>query len=266
MKRFRTQLVFTIIYILLAASAQAAYISMESRFSIKTGQGGILLQLSTRNKGDEPAYAVQFDASFGKARVVSRTVPQLGVNQETKAAFKIKNAVALPGRYPVIVKTLYQDANSYRFSSLAVGFYDFESPAISNIAIEPAKIDLPLQGTRKLEFTLVNSGSHPQKLLLELHVPNELTVEEGPKTATVAPGQELTLAFGVKNLSALENSNYAVFLVARHQEQNRHYSTSGPAVIRITPISNGLSPTLWLVIAIVTSLILAVAFFLLRKK
>ena len=265
MKRFRTQLVFTIVFILFAPGAHAAYISMDSRFSIKAGPDGILLKLSTRNKGDEPAYAVQFDASLGKARFVSRTVPQLGVNQETRAEFKIKNAFALPGHYAVIIKTLYQDANSYRFSSLAVGFYDFESPVISNIAIKSAKFDLALQGSRKLNFTLLNNGSRPQNLTLELHVPNELTVEEGPKTATIAPGQELTLAFGVKNFSALEKSNYAVFLVARYQDQDRHYSTSGAAVIHIKPISTGLSPSLWLVIAIVTILILAFAFLLHRK-
>lgn len=266
MKRFHTQLVFTIVFMLSAAGAHAAYISMDSHFSIHTGEDGIILELSTRNKGDEPAYAVQFDASLGKARVVSQTVPQLGVNQESRAEFKIKNTFALPGHYPVIIKTLYQDANSYRFSSLAVGFFDFQSPVISDIAIKSAKSDLPLQGSRKLNFTLLNNGSRAQNLTLELHVPNELAVEQGPKTATIGPREELTIAFRVKNFSALAKSNYAVFLVARYQDQDRHYSTSGAASIHIKPASTGLSPSRWLVITIVTTLILAVAFLLLRRK
>ncbi|MDM8551594.1 hypothetical protein QUF72_16020 [Desulfobacterales bacterium HSG2] len=251
---------------LFSTSADASYITMETNFGIRESDNAILLKISAQNKGDEPAYAVQFEASLGKAGVTGQTISRLNVNQNTDEDFEIRDAFTLPGHYPVIIKTHYQDANSYPFSSLTLGFYDYKTPVISDISVKSEEIDIPANGSGELNFTLRNNSDKQQELSLELHVPDELATNEGTKTITIGSKEKKTLAFAVENFSALENSSYAVFLIGQYDDKGKHYSISSPAIVRIKPMSAGLSPFLWLVITIITAFILIVVVLLLRRN
>ncbi len=262
----RRTIFFMFIFLAIVTNAQASYISMEPSFTVTDSEKGVFLKLRTQNKGDEPAYAVQFEAYVGKAKVTGQTVPRLNVNEETSSDFHITDAFTLPGHYPVIIRTHYQDANSYPFSSLTVGFYDYQSPAISDIFIKAEGTDIPGNSRRRLDFTLRNSGDTRQDLDLELNVPKELAVNDEAKKIDIGPKAEKTVTFTVENFSGLENSSYAVFLVAQYKDSEKHHSTAGSAIVRISPLSSGLSPSLWLVITIITAVILIIAAMLLQRK
>ncbi|WP_207682105.1 hypothetical protein [Desulfonema magnum] len=257
---------FMLISLAIVTNTRASYISMETSFSVTDSDKGVFLKLRTQNKGDEPAYAVQFEASVGKAQVTGQTIPQLSVNEETSSDFHITDAFTLPGHYPVIIRTHYQDANSYPFSSITVGFYDYQTPAISDIFIKAKGIDIPGNSRRRLDFTLRNSGNTRQTLELELNVPKELAVNDEIKKIDIGPKTEKTVTFTVENFSGLENSSYAVFLVARYKDNEKYHSTAGSAIVRIKALSSGLSLSLWLIITIITAVILIAATLLLRRK
>ena len=72
-------------------------------------------------------------------------MPQLGVNETTSSDLSIQDAFDLPGHYPVLIKTHYQDANTYPFTALSVGFYDFQRPAVSKILIRAEDASIPVQ-------------------------------------------------------------------------------------------------------------------------
>lgn len=250
----------------LASDIHASFITMETGFGFKETDGSLMLRLSTRNRGDEPAYAVQFEASIGKAGVTGKTVPRLNVDQQASEEFEIKDAFGLPGHYPLVIKTHYQDANSYRFSSLGLGFYDYQSPVISDISVKGEPIDISSDDSGKLRFTLRNSGDEARMLSLDLHVPNELSVAEGTRTLRIGPKSEETMAFTVKNFSALENSSYAVFLLAQYTQDEKHHSTSSSTIVHIKPMSEEPTPSVWLVITLSALAVLGLAVLLVRRK
>ncbi|MGB5607359.1 MAG: hypothetical protein WBN51_12645, partial [Gammaproteobacteria bacterium] len=109
--------------LLASTSVVASYISMATDFSVAEGPNGLVLVVSTTNQGDEPAYGIQFEGQIGNQTLTSSSVPQLGVNETTSSDLSIHDAFHLPGHYPVLIKTHYQDANTYPFTALAVGFH-----------------------------------------------------------------------------------------------------------------------------------------------
>ncbi|OQY59239.1 MAG: hypothetical protein B6245_07750 [Desulfobacteraceae bacterium 4572_88] len=264
--RISIAFIIVLIAVFFAPTAHATYISMETGFEFRDDGHGLILRLTTRNKGDEPAYAVQFEASLGKVSITGKTIPRLSVNEKAGEEFEIKDAFMIPGHYPLIIKTHYQDANSYRFSSLTLGYYDHKTPVISNISVRGEELDVSANGGGKLKFILRNSGDQAHMLTLDLHVPNELASIEGTRTLRIGPKSEETIAFTVKNFSALENSSYAVFLLAQYQHDEKHNSTSGSTIVHISPMSSGLTPSLWLLITSGAVIVLGLAIFLIRRR
>ncbi len=41
--------------------------------------------------------------------------------------YSLADVFESPGRYPIVIRTYYKDANAYPFTALTVGFYDYKS-------------------------------------------------------------------------------------------------------------------------------------------
>lgn len=253
--------------LLFCADVMASYITMATDFSIAKEEDGLMLTVTTQNLGDEPAYAIQFEVQTGQQEFVSTSVSKLGVNQKASSDFPIENAFRLPGHYPVLIKTHYQDANSYPFTALAVGFYDFEYPVVSKVLVRAKNISIPANGKGKLNFTVRNNDSVARELTITLHLPDELAVLQEKDQITVAPKGSETVRYTVENFSALENSAYSVTLVAEYEDDKHHYSAAGSGLIRIVGSSFMGGYSLWTVLAAVgVLLVLLIVIILVRRK
>jgi hypothetical protein len=220
--------------LLAASSVAASYITMATDFSVTEGVDGLTLNVTTKNQGDEPAYGIQFEVQIGNLKLTSATVPQLGVNETTSSDLSIQEAFDLPGHYPVLIKTHYQDANTYPFTALSVGFYDFQRPAVSKILIRAEDASIPVNGKGTMQYTVRNNDAVERDLHLALHLPDELAALKDSDSLTIGPRKSKSLQYTVENFSALEDSGYAVALVAEYDDGNTHYSTAGTGTIRIT--------------------------------
>lgn len=221
------------IALLFCADVMASYITMATDFRVARKEDGPVLTVTTQNLGDEPAYGIQFEIQIGQQKFVSSSVAQLGVNQSTYSDFPIDKAFNLPGHYPVLIKTHYRDANSYPFTALAVGFYDYQSPVVSKVLVRAEDVEIPANGRGKVSFTVRNNDSVARKLDITLHLPDELAALQDKDQRSIAPNSSELVRYTVENFSALENSTYAVALVSEYEDGKHHYSSAGSGIIRI---------------------------------
>ena len=212
----------------------ASYISMATELSIKVSPTGLVLVVTSANRGDEPAYGVQFEVQAGDKQFTSEEVSRLTVDEKIVERFPVGDAFRLPGRYPIVIKTHYKDGNAYPFSALTVAFYDHHVPVVSKILIQPQDADIPSNGSGTVSVLVRNADSVPRDLEIVLHLPDELVAVAERQSLQLAPGSEETLYYDVANFSALDNSSYSVALIAQYEDGVRHYSASGAALARIT--------------------------------
>lgn len=237
--------------LLLAASSAstASYITMVTDFSVTQKKEGTVLTVRSQNRGDEPAYGIQVEVQVANKEIVGPLVPQLGVNASTSTEFSLNVPFRLPGHYPILVKTRYRDANNYPFTAPAVGFLDFQSPVVSKILIRAVDANIPATGKGTMAFTVRNNDSVRRELDLTLLLPDELIVANNKQRLAVAASEAKSVQFVVENFSALQNSGYAVTLVAEHEDGKNHYSTAGSGKIRITAPEVFSGYLLWVVLA-----------------
>ena len=236
--------------LLLPSRGVASYITMATNFSIEKDDRGLTLVVTSKNNGDESAYDIQYEIRAGSQTFLGSSVAQLGVNKAIRQDFAIDNAFERSGHYPVIIKTHYRDANAYPFSALTAGFYDYKKPTLSGVLIRADNLKIPSNGKGVIEFTVRNSDSIAHELDLVLHLPNELTVLAENQQRSIGPGDTEILRYTVENFSALDNSSYAVVLIAEYEEEGKHYSTAGSIVVQVTVPTAVSREMLWILLAV----------------
>lgn len=257
---------FAAVILLASTNVLASFISMATDFSVTEGPDGLTLNVITKNQGDESAYGIQFEVQIGNQNFISTSVAKLDVNETTSSDHSINEAFQLPGHYPVLIKTHYQDANTYPFTSPAVGFYDYQYPVVSKVLIRAEDASIPSNGKGTMKYTVRNNDSVERDLTLTLHLPDELAALRDTDSLTIGPKQSKSLQYTIENFSALENSGYAIALVAEYDDGKSHYSTAGSGTIRITE-PNPMKGYLPWVVAAATAVFLAFLIIVrLRRK
>lgn len=231
-------------------NAFGAYITMETGFSVTVKPDGPALVVMAENRGDVPAHDVQFEVSVADKVYVSSLVKILGVAEKTSVEYALADVLGTPGRYPVVIRTYYKDANAYPFSALTVGFYDYKSSIMPTVSISGQTTELPVDGKGQISFVLHNDGSTVRKIDLELLMPNELLAAPEFSTIEIGPQQEQTLVYELENYSALANSQYQVSLVGRYEDTGGRVGMAGSAVVRvIAEVDAAVSPIwIWVVL------------------
>ena len=215
------------------ANAFGAYITMVTDFSVTVKPDELALVVTAENRGDVPAHAVQFEVVINDRVLTSSVVDALGQGKKTSADFALAYEARGPGRYPVAIKTYYEDASGHRFTALAVGFYDYRSSLKPTVSINGRAARIPVDGKGQITFVLRNDGQTEQQIDLALFVPNELSVIQEHRVVEIGAQQESTVVFDLENYSALANSSYPISLIGQYEDAGNHFSMTGSAVVRI---------------------------------
>jgi len=214
-------------------SAYSGHITMVTGFSTTMKPEGLLLEVSAENRGDVPAHDVQFEITVDDKVYVSPQVKMLGVAQKTSVGYTLTDGFESPGRYPVVIRTYYKDANVYPFTAVTVGFYDYRSAVMPAVSIRSEATEMTVNGKGQVRFVLHNDGPGSKKIDLSLYIPNELSVSNDYADIEIGPQREATLVYNLENYSALANSSYQVSLVGQYQEAGSHFGFAGSTVVRI---------------------------------
>lgn len=229
MKKILTLLVMILFIVPIVA---ASYLSMQSSITV-TDKETII---TVTNLGDESAYNVQLSLDINGQKKISDLKNQLGMQEKfewkTPLDAKLKN----PGKYPLILTTNYQDANSYPFSAISVSTFDYKQGTISEIIAKINSIELSDKET--LELTIKNMADTTKDLSIRLIVPKELTADKGKLRAKLPAKTQTTIHFEMEKFSALLGSSYAVFTVIEYDEDGMHYTAVSNGVVNVVEKKN----------------------------
>lgn len=235
----------------------ASYLSMQS--SITTTENGTIITVT--NLGDESAYNVQLSMDINGQKKISDLKSQLGMRETFEWEMPLDAELKNSGKYPLILTTNYQDANSYPFSAISVSTFDHKQSTISDIAAKINNIELSDEET--LELTIKNTAETTKNLNIRMIAPKELTAEKDKLSIKLPANTQTTINFEIKKFSALAGSSYVVFAVIEHDEDGRHYTIVTNGIVNVVEKQNIFTNQTLLTVLLV---ILAVIFIYAQKK
>lgn len=198
----------------------ATTISMETTIETTVKTGSLNVTVNLANKGDEEAYSVQIKAEgqgFAWESPVQKVHPH---NHVHTARFAQSLKATLPGRYPLLLRVRYKDANQYPFTAISATTYTVGKDASEGVlgVLEEAVVEKSARLTLKLK----NLDSAPKKLQIRFFLPDELSAEPSQLEKDLGPSEETSAVFSVKNFSALSDSSYPIYAVIEYDQNNLH--------------------------------------------
>lgn len=252
-------LLFLLIILLVIPIVVASYLSMQSSITVTEDETII----TVTNLGDESAYNVQLSLDISEQKKISDLKSQLGMQEKFEWKMPLDSKPKNPGKYPLILTTSYQDANSYPFSAISVSTFDYKQGAISDIAAKINSIEIADKET--LELTIKNTADTTKNLNIRLIAPKELTAEKDKVSIKLPAKREITINFEIKKFSALAGSSYVVFGVIEYDEGGRHYTAISNGVVKVVEKKN-IFNNQNLLIALLIILVMIFTYFQFRKK
>lgn len=235
-----------LIMLLNCTNAFGANITLVTDFLVRMKPEGLALELMTENRGDVPAHDVQLEVIAEDKVLAGPVVKKLDVDEQASVNFTLADVLGIPGRYPVVIRTNYKDANGYPFTALSVGFHDYQSSLTPAVFIRGETIRLPVGGKVRVSFVLRNDGWTAQDIDLALYIPNELSVMHQPSVIELGSQQKRTLEYEVENFSALANSRYQIPLVGQYEKNGKHFSVAGSAVVLLVDDARPAVKPVWI--------------------
>ena len=217
-----------LIIALLAASASATYLRIIPTLSppdVIQGDSAEI-PLTVVNKGDEPAYNLQFTLILPEGLSAQNLfVRGLNANEEKKDRFTVDiGKDMLPGTYVVGVLTHYQDANEYTFSSVNSLLLNYKNPSMSRMLGTMPNIELDKDPV-DLTMTLRNRDEKPHDIQLQLILPDELKADKTRIEDTIDGNSEKEVPLTIKSTGALQGSTYPVMAIMTYTDGKQHYSS-----------------------------------------
>ncbi|MBU5688310.1 MAG: hypothetical protein KQA31_02805 [Candidatus Aenigmarchaeota archaeon] len=209
-------------YITITTSAEFPYIFNNST------QGYVIIQ----NSGDEIAKdcIVSIDSGYFSSYSY---IGDISPNQEiTKNITLIINNQLKDGTYISSLKTYYKDSNGYSFSAITPLEIVYKTPAVSKVSVFAQNIKIEEGGSKNLQIKLKNSDFRDQKVILTIHLPDEIIVEKNTIDVSISSNDEKTIIFPIKSYNALKGSKYAYFISAEYEDLY-HYSSYSIGFIEI---------------------------------
>ncbi len=223
------------IFLIFSLQASSKYISPSATITTTLQNNSVNITITITNLGDESAYSVNpVIAIFNNT--LSGDVKQILKPQES-STWQFTESVnsTKSGEYPVLLKTSYKDANSYKFSSLTLHKLSIGRYRQSSIIGKAENIILNKESEIKVTFKNTDSIQHSLKIKLLL--PDEISADETSRGILILPNQEKEITFKIKNFSALKESNYLYYILAEYETQSEHYLESFSGIITIPGIA-----------------------------
>lgn len=206
-------------------NAQAGTIALSTQIEMAMVDSNLLVKISVSNQGDEAAFNVFPELRIGPVTKTFTKLGQIDSSENHYWAVRIRDSeldFQKNGSYPVYVLMQYQDANQYRFSMPEMIILNYRSPNVKgtvsgNIGIKMEK------GAGEAIVKLTSHAAHSFSGKLTLFLPVELESRPQSMSVALAPSERRKAhVFKVRNLSALEGSQYKMFAVLEFNHGDKH--------------------------------------------
>lgn len=219
---------------LTAAPALAAdVLKIETETTLKMSGDRLMARVVFANRGTATAFNLQVHLTALGRTDSSPVVAELPPGGSEKALFERDIKGTGRGRYPLTVRVDFHDANQYPFSALsgmtfAVG--DVVNPDLAALGRDTA---FDRSGT--LRFDLKNLGPPRQKVSATLILPKEFSSPQTTTTFDMDQRSDRSVAFEVRNFSALPGASYPVFCYVEYDGDGVHHTVLARATMTVTP-------------------------------
>jgi hypothetical protein len=216
---------------LLISNVHAGFITIETSLETKILEEKLILSVTLKNIGNEPAYHEAVQVQIGKTSKTGQERPVLPIDKpfQEKLEFDLSNLK--PGIHPVIVAVNFTDVNQYPLSSTSMTHFAYKTDRQPRVF---GKTE-PLQFKQKGKFNVVvkNLEDQPKNIRIRLVLPRELSCDDSDQRVYLKALEEKAVVFNVSNFSALPGANHAVFTLMEYDEKDVHLSLSIPGNIEI---------------------------------
>ncbi len=252
MKKVFVTFILTLIFLLSVSLVAGSYITIVTTISSDIlYANSTTVSVKLEQRGDEAAYKVEvvpFPSDyFEYVGTVKRG--RLDPEKNLQGLFNLSlKKEMMQGYYPVVMKTLYHDANMYPFSVLSslyvINVIGNESYLRGNMnAVEVAR-----DGSVENVLKIKNTEDTRKEVKVRLYLPTELESEEKEKTVILGPKEEKEIYFIVESLGALPGSSYSI-LASLEYEKDYHYASFARGTVKIVEKKEGFD-LIWILITL----------------
>ena len=236
---------------LLATSASASFISIDSIPSVFLEDGQVTAVISLQNLGDEPAYDLRARVRCGPAESFSAVLPKLpaGSSETLKAA--LGPAPEPGGIYTVVYTVSYKDSGGKTFSALnTISLVtDLDSPPERTVNLTVKNAELEKHAGISADIV---AGEDINRTGISIFLPDEFSCSEKVLELDLKKEAKVPVSFSIRNLSANPGSTYLALLVTDYIRDGMHVSQATPFNIKVSSgaAAKPLAPFLFVLLAL----------------
>ncbi len=236
--------------------AFSGILKIETKTTVRISGNMMKVAITAKNNGTAAAKNVQthlivLGEQF-KGPLVSEIKPKgFDTISFDKTFKKIRK-----GRYPLVVRVDFHDANQYPFSALSVMTFPYKENAHADLITSGSNIAIEKKGG--LRYDIKNVGAEPKHIQANLILPKEFYTQTPKIDFKIDSGFEKILTFEISNFFALEGAIYPVFCNFEFDLNEVHYTEITRTLVSIVKKENLFRRLRWLWISL--TVLLTVSF------
>lgn len=257
-----------LLILLVIPVASASFIRMTTNIYLEPVVHGTstTVNVSVVNSGDEPAHDVELSLVLPEGFSSNKVyLGNMQPNLEYNANFHVNiTPGAKSGRYPLILKLHYADANAYPFSVVSPSFLMYEESTPIMVRGFMSEITLGTEGEREMRLKMSNLDSKAHAVRVRMVTPDEIKVDPRDSEIPLGGNEEKEVLYKIKSFGALAESSYVIFATMEYDD-SLHYSSLANGMVKV--VSGGQSSVVpsWLPFAAVVILIALLIYYQLKK-
>ena len=245
--------------------SSAGVLTIETQTSVQTTENQLEVTVKITNKGDEPAYNTQINLIVLDEKTQGDVKAKLDPDKSDVNTFTKTLSGIARGRYPLIIRVDFHDANLYPFSALSGSTFFLGKDVNGDIAIVGDNISMDKDGV--LNFHIKNMESDPINLSASLFLPKEFSTATSKKKFQIDARSEKKLSFDVGNFSARNGASYPLYCSFEYDKNNIHYTTMANIFVTVTVADGWFRSLKWVWVGtIVILIVMLCGIFVFQKK
>ncbi|MBU0762407.1 MAG: hypothetical protein KKD39_05225 [Candidatus Altiarchaeota archaeon] len=256
-----------LVLFLMAGFAQAGVIQLLTKIitPVNLVDGINIINVSVENTGDDIAKDLYVEAITPEG-FTSNNI-QLGdvaAGTEASGILQINVPSNKEGRYPLILKIKYSDANAYPFSVIASTYLNVKKYTPTNIYGTTEKLEVSENGENSLSVKITNRGETERKVTATAYLPDEFRVDNKVRELILKPKVQENLVYDIGDLGGQAGSAY-LGIISLEYDDASHNTVLVPVAVEVTKQSSN-KLYIWGIAAALGVIVVTVLFKVLSRK